>query len=151
MHVIYNPSVPFEPALRDRLTPADWEIKAKFTVTFDLIKAYIYFAYFALAYTLLSHLHPEAFNVRLGVGTAFYFSITTIATVGYGDIVPASAGSRAMGGNRRLLGLVYVVLVFSVIAGHLQRAVRVAPDLHSGTRIALIRASICPNTGLHNT
>jgi len=120
--VIYNPAVSFEPAFRDRLTLAAWESQAKFVVTFDLIKAYIYFAYaFALAYTLLSHPHPEAFNVRLGVGTAFYFSITTIATVGYGDIVPASAGSRAMVVTEILLGLVYVVLVFSVIAGHLQK------------------------------
>lgn len=47
---------------------------------------------------------------------ALYFSLTTIATVGYGDIHPRGTLSRSLVMCEILVGLIYVVFVFSIIA-----------------------------------
>jgi voltage-gated potassium channel len=51
-------------------------------------------------YVMVARLNPAAFNIPAGSGaaatmdgfTAFYFSFSTVCTVGYGDITPVSRG-----------------------------------------------------------
>lgn len=72
---------------------------------------------FAIAYTFLSMANTKSFNVgALGIFDATYFSLTTAATVGYGDIVPISAAARSLVMAEIVLDLVYVVFFFSVLA-----------------------------------
>ena len=54
------------------------------------------------------------------LSTAAYFSVVTIATVGYGDIVPVSAWARFMASAEILIGVAYGVFFFAVIAGFLR-------------------------------
>jgi hypothetical protein len=118
---IYKPSVAFEPLIRTRLTPRQWSARAKRVMVVTLFTQYLKFAYaFALAYAWLSSVNSHAFNVPVGLGTAFYYSVMTIATVGYGDILPVSAIARAIAVVEVMVGLLYAVLVLSVIAAHLQ-------------------------------
>jgi hypothetical protein len=51
---------------------------------------------------------------------AAYFSVVTIATVDYGDIVPVSAWARFMASAEILIGVAYGVFFFAVIAGFLR-------------------------------
>jgi voltage-gated potassium channel len=68
--------------------------------------------------------------------TAVYFSIVTIATVGYGDIQPASVWARLRASAEILIGVAYTVFFFSVIAGFLRgRAISNAD--HAQTRLAM--------------
>ena len=72
---------------------------------------------FALAYVFLSNVRPNSFNVgRLGIFSGTYFSLTTIATVGFGDIVPITTVSRLLVMCEILTGMLYVIFVFSIIA-----------------------------------
>jgi hypothetical protein len=49
---------------------------------------------FALAYLNMSARDPEAFNERLERTSALYFTIVTLATIGFGDIVPRTELAR---------------------------------------------------------
>jgi CBS domain containing-hemolysin-like protein len=74
-------------------------------------------------------MNPKSFNVgALSLFEAIYFSITTAATVGFGDIVPTSIAARAVVMFEIVLGLMYAVFFFAVIVGELQRS-RASTDL----------------------
>ena len=52
---------------------------------------------FALAYVATSLLDPKAFNVGyVDLVSGIYFSVVTIATVGYGDIVPTTRLAKVL-------------------------------------------------------
>jgi len=49
---------------------------------------------FYFTYYTLDTFYPKCFGVKLGPGTAFYFTLTTHSTVGYGDIGPKTNGAK---------------------------------------------------------
>jgi hypothetical protein len=51
---------------------------------------------FSTAYIALSTSDPGAFSERLGRTSSLYFSMVTLATVGYGDIAARSDAARAV-------------------------------------------------------
>ena len=72
---------------------------------------------FALAYLYVSHAKPQSFTTgKLDVLSSVYFSVTTIATVGYGDIAPATKLARLLVMVEIFFGLVYAIFFFSLIA-----------------------------------
>jgi voltage-gated potassium channel len=76
---------------------------------------------FSVICLLISKHDVHAFTPALeSLCAAAYFSIVTIATVGYGDIVPASGSARLMASAEILVGVAYTVFFFSVIAGFLR-------------------------------
>jgi voltage-gated potassium channel Kch len=80
---------------------------------------------FAVIFLLVSNYDSHAFTPAIeSLGTAAYFSIVTIATVGYGDIQPASGLARLMASAEILTGVAYTVFFFSVIAGFLRERER---------------------------
>lgn len=119
---IYDPGRPFQPTIRNRLTPSQWRARGKRIVVLALFSEYVKLAYlFAMAYAVVSRADRAAFNVPLGLGVAFYYSVTTLATVGYGDILPCSPIARTIAVLEILAGLIYVILVLSVVSTHLQK------------------------------
>jgi hypothetical protein len=72
---------------------------------------------FALAYVAVSRYFIGSFNVGgLDLIGGIYFSVATIGTVGFGDIVPVSSLARLMVVGEIFLGLAYGVFFFSIIA-----------------------------------
>jgi voltage-gated potassium channel len=49
---------------------------------------------FAFTFLTISRADPQSFSEPLGRVDAMYFTVSTLATVGFGDITPASAGAR---------------------------------------------------------
>ena len=55
---------------------------------------------------------PETFDT---IGLSYWWAVTTVTTVGYGDIVPVSTGGRIVGALLMLTGLALIPTLTSVI------------------------------------
>jgi voltage-gated potassium channel len=55
---------------------------------------------------------PETFD---NLGLAYWWAVTTVTTVGYGDVVPVSPGGRIVGAMLMLTGLSLIPTLTSVI------------------------------------
>jgi hypothetical protein len=72
---------------------------------------------FASAYSLIWELSPDAFANLLTpvggpeeVGAMLYFSLTTLTTTGYGDIVPVDPFARSLANFESVLGQFYLAI-----------------------------------------
>lgn len=80
---------------------------------------------FSFVYGVIEAVDPGALFAGRASSTAseqLYFSFVTLSTVGYGDIVPATALPRALAVAEMLLGQIYLVTVVALIVGHLGAA-----------------------------
>ncbi len=76
---------------------------------------------FSVVFVLVGRNDIHAFMPPIEtLGTGAYFSIVTIATVGYGDIQPVTSLARFMACSEILAGVAYSVFFFSVVAGFLR-------------------------------
>jgi len=76
---------------------------------------------FATAYFMLSFRDPASFSESLSRSDALYFTITTFATVGLGDISPVAEGVRLLVAGQVLLDLVVLGLGIKVIIGAVKK------------------------------
>jgi Ion channel len=76
---------------------------------------------FAMIYESMGKGAATQFNVTLDLTSSIYFSIATIATVGYGDIVATTSHSRQLVSVEILFGVAYQIFFFSIIAGLIKR------------------------------
>lgn len=63
---------------------------------------------FAFTYLALSRADPASFSEHLDRVDAMYFTVSTVATVGFGDITPASAGARILTTFQMLFNLTLI-------------------------------------------
>lgn len=84
-------------------------------------------AFFAL-YTTIATIHPDAFE-KTGAGPTrhsvdlLYFSLVTLTTVGYGDIVPVREEVRLIAGLEAAAGVLYVAItVATLVSGYKARS-----------------------------
>jgi hypothetical protein len=87
---------------------------------------------FAGAYASLSYGKPSTFSQPLDQVRALYFTITTFATVGYGDITPTTNATRMLVSFQMLLDVaalgVIVRLLFGAAKLGLQNSMNAAED-----------------------
>jgi voltage-gated potassium channel len=77
--------------------------------------------FWMFAYLLVALLAPDAFAFSTGPDsshsmtrfTAYYFSFTTLSTLGYGDITPLSRGARSLAVAEAMTGTLYVAVLIS--------------------------------------
>jgi len=73
-----------------------------------------------LTYALMEYLDPAAFTQGVqGISGSVYFSFVTLATLGYGDVTPASDLMRSLAVAEAVVGQLYLVSVVSVAASRL--------------------------------
>jgi hypothetical protein len=81
--------------------------------------------FFAFVYGSIDRLSSANFFAQQGVAATLpncmYFSYTTLATIGYGDLTAASNVGHTLAVSEGLLGQVYLVTVVSLIVGNLGR------------------------------
>jgi len=68
---------------------------------------------FALTYDLIERLHPHSFvssNGPLDMASFVYFSMITLTTIGYGDIVPVHPLARLLAGSEAIMGALFIAL-----------------------------------------
>jgi len=72
-------------------------------------------ALFGVFYWTLHRLNPASFAgatvSEMGLSTSMYFSFVTIATLGYGDIVPVSAPARGLAVVESIAGQMYLAVL----------------------------------------
>ena len=78
----------------------------------------------ARLYHVASVWNPEAFNRPLTFGDAAYFSMTVFSTVGFGDIYPALALTKALAAFQMVVDLVLVGVVVRLLADAARRSDR---------------------------
>lgn len=73
-----------------------------------IVSLAIFILAFASTYLGISHQQPSSFNDPLSKVDALYFTVTVVATVGFGDIVPRSNLTRSLTTVQMLLDLVFI-------------------------------------------
>lgn len=62
----------------------------------------------------------KGFSANASIGDFFYFSVTTIATLGYGDAVPASPLARFLSSLEAIVGIGWITVGFAGVLAYLQ-------------------------------
>ena len=82
----------------------------------------------SLVYVLAEHLHPGSYRIattgmlHAPAKELLYFSYVTLATLGYGDVVPVTDGARSLAVLESLCGTIYMaILVARLIGLHLSQ------------------------------
>lgn len=89
------------------------------------VTAPLFLILFAASYVVLSQGDPSSFSVPVMTRTdALYFTITTFATVGFGDITPTSQVARRIVTGQMVLDLLVLGLGIRVFVGAVQRGRR---------------------------
>jgi voltage-gated potassium channel len=89
---------------------------------FAAFVAYLLLAFaFGLIYNFLILRSPDSFKGAISTnnhfGDVIYFSLVTIATLGYGDIVPATNAARTIATIEAVIGQFYVAVIVAVLVG----------------------------------
>jgi voltage-gated potassium channel Kch len=83
-------------------------------------------AVFILEYATLywsDSARPHAcMNVALTKIDSIYFTVTTLTTVGYGDIVPVSESCRVIVSSQMILGVVFLVVILSLFISRISES-----------------------------
>jgi hypothetical protein len=73
----------------------------------------VIFSYAAVFYSL-NILYTNSFSSKLTILDSLYFSLITVATVGYGDINPVSNPAKILVMSEILFGLLFMLVIVSV-------------------------------------
>ena len=94
---------------------------------FATIAAYLLIAIvFAQVYTLLAIWDPASFDAPVPLAgrspdqvqaDLLYYSLITLATVGYGDVLPVSATARTLAVMEATVGQFYIAVIVAVFVG----------------------------------
>ena len=112
------------------VTTMYWEVRAIVRARFPGIRATqalattvpLFLLVFAATYFMIAFQDPTTFSEPLTRSDALYFTITTFATVGFGDIAPRSEPVRLLVAAQVLLDLVILGLGIQVIFGAVKKA-----------------------------
>lgn len=88
-----------------------------------VLVAAMFLAIFAMIYVMISQEDPAAFTEPLDAFTGYYFALTVLATVGFGDITPVSVGARSITMVQMALDLAFIAVLIRVVGGAARRAV----------------------------
>jgi len=82
----------------------------------------LFIVIFSLAYVGLSDTSPSSFSEPLDHVGGLYFTIATLGTVGYGDIVPKSELARILVASQVLLDLAFVAVTVRTLLSASRRS-----------------------------
>jgi voltage-gated potassium channel len=88
-----------------------------------VLVAAMFLAIFAMIYVMISQADATSFTEPLDPFTAYYFALTVLATVGFGDITPVSTLARSVTMVQMALDLALIAVLIRVVGGAARRAV----------------------------
>lgn len=81
-----------------------------------VLLAALFLAVFAMIYVAISLFDAKAFTEPLNAFTSYYFALTVLATVGFGDITPVTTVARAVTKVQMALDLVFIAVLIRVVS-----------------------------------
>jgi hypothetical protein len=81
-----------------------------------ILIATMFLAVFAAIYVMESTAVPSAFSEDLDHFTAYYFALTVLATVGFGDITPVSTVARATAMVQMAIDIALIAVLVRVVS-----------------------------------
>ncbi|MGW3322671.1 potassium channel family protein [Streptomyces virginiae] len=102
-----------------------WQITAVSHAQFPRMRALeamatgvpLFLVLFSATYYLLAAQNPTSFSEPLTRTDALYFTITTFATVGYGDIVPTTESGRVLVTFQMVADLILIGVIAKALVG----------------------------------
>ena len=95
-----------------------------------ILSAGLFIAIFSGIYVLIEGDSPGSFSEPIDHFTAAYFTLTVLATVGFGDITASSDTARLIVMMQMALGLGFLAVIIKVFTGAAQRAMKSRDDRH---------------------
>jgi len=83
----------------------------------------MFLALFSIIYVSLSQHDNQAFTERLDAFSAYYFSLTVLATVGFGDITPITTLARSVTMVQMAIDLALVGILVRIVSTAASRAI----------------------------
>jgi hypothetical protein len=106
-----------------------------------VLVAAMFLAIFAMIYVMISQEHSGAFTEPLDPFTGYYFALTVLATVGFGDITPVSTGARSVTMVQMALDLAFIAVLIRVVGGAARRAVEKREHQQAAAQPAAVPAA----------
>ena len=93
-----------------------------------ILSAGLFIAIFSGIYVVIEGDSPGSFSEPIDHFTATYFTLTVLATVGFGDVTATSDTARFIVMMQMALGLGFLAVIIKVFTGAAQRAVQSRND-----------------------
>jgi voltage-gated potassium channel len=89
-----------------------------------ILVAAMFLAVFSMIYVMISHSSPASFTEPLTSFTSYYFSLTVLATVGFGDITPVDTLARSVTMVQMAFDIAFIAVLIRIMGGAAKRALQ---------------------------
>lgn len=103
-----------------------------------ILTAAMFLAFFAGIYVMMSAANPNAFTEELDHFNAFYFALTVLATVGFGDITPVSSAARLACMVQMSIDIVFIAIMVRTLTGAAQKSMAFKKAKAEGVKDPLV-------------
>lgn len=93
-----------------------------------ILTAAMFLAIFSIVYVTISLEDPSAFTEPLDSFSAYYYSLTVLATVGFGDIAPTSVPARSITMVQMALDIAFIAALIRVMGGAAKKALHLRAE-----------------------
>jgi len=88
-----------------------------------VLVAAMFLAVFAMIYVMISATNADAFTEQLDPFNAYYFALTVLATVGFGDITPATTVARSVAMVQMAVDIAFIAVLIRIMGGAAKRTI----------------------------
>ena len=89
-----------------------------------LLLVAMFLAFFSVTYYAMSLAQPASFSENLDQFSAFYFTVTVLATVGFGDITPVTIPARSVAMVQMGFDIAFIAVSVRIVTGTMNQALK---------------------------
>jgi voltage-gated potassium channel len=89
-----------------------------------ILVAAMFLAIFAMVYVMISMNDPSGFTESLDSFNAYYYALTVLATVGFGDIAPNTVSARSVTMLQMALDIAFIAVIIRVMSNAARKAIQ---------------------------
>jgi hypothetical protein len=92
----------------------------------------MFLAFFSVTYYAMSLAEPASFSEELDQFSAFYFTVTVLATVGFGDITPVTIPARSVAMVQMGFDIAFIAVAVRIVTGTANQAMKNRDEVANG-------------------